>query len=180
MIEKTLIFNSFCLFGIFIAQFLPAVEHRQEQNNIVRAPQTSHCGPLALNESFKALGRTVSLTTIIASTKTGTSGFTSLKNLQKAARTHGFHAESLSTDYQGLQILKNEKFEIIGHFSENSHFIRIIDLNDRAITFYDSDWSKNDHRHTLPQHQFKKEWSGACLVISKYPITLPKLTHKEE
>ena len=153
-------------FIIFESSMIYAVDHRKPENNSVHIPQTANCGPIALKETLKVFNQDVPLTQLIKDCKVTISGFCSMSDIKHAAEKYGLQAIPAHTNYEQLKSLKNDGSEIICYFSENHHFIHIAEVRDESVVFFDSDWSMNKRRHTLPSTQFKKEWKGQSLIIT--------------
>ncbi|MEW6534004.1 MAG: cysteine peptidase family C39 domain-containing protein [Candidatus Auribacterota bacterium] len=173
--KKVLITNIAISYCLFLPLFAPlctnAAEHREPQHNIVYGTQTANCGPLVLQRIFASYKKDVPIETLIQQCDVTTSGFCSLSDLQNAVSENGFYAKPIETNYEGLIELKQKGYELICHFSDNKHFVRILKIENNSISFFDPNWKVNEENtHKLPKLQFCEEWQGYALMISDKQI----------
>lgn len=132
----------------------------------------SYCGPNCLTVFFKLKGKDVSLTEVSNLSEKGPQG-ASLLGLQKAAQAMGFFAEGV--EVSSLKALRKIGCPAIALTrrkigGEYNHYQLILGFEGDQVMVADPPLRPK----ILPVKEMEQFFEGKVLLLSEYPITLPK------
>lgn len=141
---------------------LPAVTPQIAQSN---------CGPILLGRVLEKHGQQATLEKLIVQSNTRY-GLTSLHDMKRTVTEYdGLYAQAIKTDLAILAELI-QKYDVICHFSKNSHYIWMQSVDGQQVSFVDPTWIAFDGSpRRMWRGTFEEIWEGVCLVISDRPLT---------
>ena len=161
---------------LLLSVFLTFVANNQELPplHVIRTnvDLNSYCGPNCLTVFLKLKGKDVSLTEVVNLSEKGSQG-ASLLGLQKAAQAKGLFAKGL--EVSSLKALRKIGYPAIAVTrrkmgGEYNHYQLILGFKGEQVKVADPPLKPK----ILPMKEMERLFEGKVLLLSEYPITLPK------
>jgi predicted double-glycine peptidase len=146
----------------------PLLETRMEAA-IKEDVQKQNCGTLAIKQVLEPFGISVE-DTELSSLISEASGETSLYQIQQFIQKKGLYGTSAKITVEMLEQLKDCR--VLLHFPQKTHFVVLDRIEGEKVWIVDM--GRETFYHCMDMPEFKQEWAGIALIVSKQPILLKR------